>query len=306
MHYFMSKLNLLLLGAGLFLIWGCRSGHDHSGFVSTQDPVGRVGRNRYYTPANQLLTPAGLQVELPGLRPQALALSPDKKLLVTSGKTAELVVINPGTGAIVQRVELPSEKDLDPAPNAVSANILGPDDKGQVSFEREPSGFKYPEDFRMEALREFAVRVKARNDWSDDHTVQDVLQLLHLGKLQNGAFTPNVACALLFATDPAEKFHGCRIRFLRFEGDREGTGERFNTTKDLYRRTGIPAGCQQLKEETKKLLGATADAMGSAKQTLTAPFYQGLDSLTGAVKPVTAPADATRPLIAEPFKPRVP
>jgi len=134
MHYSESKLNLLLLGAGLFIICGCRSSHDHSGFVSTQDPVGRLGKNRYYTPANQLLTPAGLQVELPGLRPQALALSPDKKLLVTSGKTAELIVINPGTGAIVQRVALPSEKDLDPAPDVVSANILEPDEKGQVSF----------------------------------------------------------------------------------------------------------------------------------------------------------------------------
>ena len=75
---------------------------------------------------------------------------------------------------------------------------------------------------------------------------------------------------------------------------------------DLYRRTGIPAGCQQLKEETRKLLGATADAIGSAKQTLTAPIYQGLDSLTGAVKPAEAIGDATRPLIAEPFKPRLP
>lgn len=134
MHYSKSKVRLLLLSAGLAIISGCRSSHDHFGFVSTEEPVGRVGKNRYYTPANQLLTPAGFQVELPGLRPQALALSPDKKLLVTSGKTAELIVINPGTGAIVQRVALPSEKDLDPTPDAVSANILEPDEKGQVSF----------------------------------------------------------------------------------------------------------------------------------------------------------------------------
>jgi YVTN family beta-propeller protein len=93
-----------------------------------------LGKNRYYTPANQLLTPAGIQVELPGLRPQVLALSPDRKLLVTSGKTAELVAVNPETGRILQRVALPSEKDLDPAPDTVSANILEPDKEGQVSF----------------------------------------------------------------------------------------------------------------------------------------------------------------------------
>ncbi len=59
--------------------------------VSTRDIVGRIGSNRYQTPANQILTPAGRQVELAGMRPQALALSPDGRLLVTAGKTHELV-----------------------------------------------------------------------------------------------------------------------------------------------------------------------------------------------------------------------
>ena len=54
---------------------------------STRDKVGEVGANRYYTPANQILTPAGIQVELPGMRPQAIALSPDRRVLVTAGKT---------------------------------------------------------------------------------------------------------------------------------------------------------------------------------------------------------------------------
>lgn len=114
---------------------GCRSAGpwDPDG-LGTSQPVGQVGENRYYTPANQLLTPAGLQVELPGLRPQALALSPDRKLLVTSGKTPELVVVDPETGTILQRVALPSEKDLDPAPAPVSVNELEPDKEGQLSF----------------------------------------------------------------------------------------------------------------------------------------------------------------------------
>src|SRR5438034_9136305 len=33
-------------------------------------PVGEIGTNLYSTPINQLLTPAGRQIELPGLRPQ--------------------------------------------------------------------------------------------------------------------------------------------------------------------------------------------------------------------------------------------
>src|SRR4051794_2792033 len=67
-------------------------------FATTSEPVGRTGPNRLETPVNQRLTPAGIQVELPGMRPQALALSPDHRLLVTSGITHELVTLDPATG----------------------------------------------------------------------------------------------------------------------------------------------------------------------------------------------------------------
>ena len=101
---------------------------------ATRETVGQLGPNRWYTPANQILTPAGIQIELPDLRPQALALSPDGKRLVTAGKTPELVVLEPKTGTILQRVALPSDSDQDPAPDAVSARILKPDSDGQLSF----------------------------------------------------------------------------------------------------------------------------------------------------------------------------
>jgi YVTN family beta-propeller protein len=102
--------------------------------AAVPDMVGRVGENRYRTPANQILTPTGLQVELPGMRPQALALSPDGRLLVTSGKTHELVVLDPRSGKVLQRVPLPSESDHDSTPNPVSDHILQPDKDGQLSF----------------------------------------------------------------------------------------------------------------------------------------------------------------------------
>jgi YVTN family beta-propeller protein len=118
----------------LITLLGCRLADKPRGEFSTTATVGQLCTNRWYTPANQILTPAGVQVELPGLRPQALALSPDGKLLVTAGKTKELVVVDPVTGDIRQRVLLPSEKDQDPAPDAVSTHILEPDKEGQVSY----------------------------------------------------------------------------------------------------------------------------------------------------------------------------
>jgi len=98
------------------------------------EPVGRDGANRVVLPVNQVLTPAGEQVELKGLRPQVLALSPDGKLLVTSGKTRDLVVVDPDSGKIVQTVALPNDGPLAANPGAVSTHILKPDRDEQASY----------------------------------------------------------------------------------------------------------------------------------------------------------------------------
>ena len=68
--------------------------------------VGRDGTNRFYLPTGQLLTPTGRQIDLPGMRPQALALSPDQRLLATAGKDQSLVLIDPATGSILRKVPL--------------------------------------------------------------------------------------------------------------------------------------------------------------------------------------------------------
>jgi DNA-binding beta-propeller fold protein YncE len=105
-------------------------------FDATTETVGRsdsgFGHDRFVTPANQILTPAGRQVELPALRPNALALSPDHGILVTAGRDHQLLVIGTQTGKILQRVPLPSDQAQEAAP--VSAAILDPDGKAQLSF----------------------------------------------------------------------------------------------------------------------------------------------------------------------------
>src|SRR6185436_4906137 len=101
------------------------------------DPFEKVNTGqpgRIITPVNQVLTPAGIQVELPKLRPQAIALSPDGELLVTSGKTHELILVNPTSGEIIDRLSFPSEKATNATPDIVSPQILEPDKEGQLSF----------------------------------------------------------------------------------------------------------------------------------------------------------------------------
>jgi YVTN family beta-propeller protein len=104
-----------------------------SAVESATEQVGRYGTNEAVLPVNQRLTPYGRFVDLPGLRPQALALSPNGRVLVASGKTSEILVLDPVTGAVKQRVPLPG-KAQEPQPGVVSPNILKPEKDAQVSF----------------------------------------------------------------------------------------------------------------------------------------------------------------------------
>src|SRR5688500_16562853 len=98
----------------------------------SREKVGRSG-NRLVTPANQVVFSYGKSVPLPGMRPLALAFNPQKNLLVTSGKSHDLVVLDPISGAIRQKVQLPSPAVTEPKPSVVSSNILAPDTKAQIS-----------------------------------------------------------------------------------------------------------------------------------------------------------------------------
>jgi YVTN family beta-propeller protein len=116
------------------LVAGCTHAEPPASFGATTERVGRGEGGLTVTPVNQTLTPLGRIIELPGLRPQALALSPDGRLLIASGKTSELVVLDPATGEIRQRVALPNDRQGEPQPSAPSPNLLEPDKKGQVSY----------------------------------------------------------------------------------------------------------------------------------------------------------------------------
>src|ERR1035441_11033836 len=93
-----TKWTLAVLALALFLPRG--RGQDGPSMPPVTEPVGRSGAGRTVTPVNQITTPAGQQLDLPGLRPQALALSPDGKLLAVSGKSHQVGRGVPWTGGI--------------------------------------------------------------------------------------------------------------------------------------------------------------------------------------------------------------
>ncbi|MGA2031132.1 MAG: beta-propeller fold lactonase family protein [Thermoguttaceae bacterium] len=110
-----------------------RGGESPSADAASRETVGRHGAERSVLPVTQTLTPLGRQIELPRMRPQALALSPDGRLLAVSGKTNELVILDPASGQIRQRVGLPAGK-LGEAPRPVSPQLLEKESKGQLSY----------------------------------------------------------------------------------------------------------------------------------------------------------------------------
>ena len=116
------------LAWGLALFTGCLAAHKNP-----LQTAGRISLNGTL-PVNQALTPAGLQVALPGLRPQALVLSPDGRLLVTAGNSNQLITLDPASGRILQHVQLPKDPDTNSPVEASSDADLNHDAKAELSF----------------------------------------------------------------------------------------------------------------------------------------------------------------------------
>ncbi len=131
MNFTQLKPALLKAALASCTAWALMLCNGQSASLTTAS-VGSTHKGHLVLPVHQFLSPAGKQVDLPGLRPQVLRLSPDGAILVTSGKTHELIVIDPLSGSILQRVPLPGEDVLASAP--VSSHILAPDKEGQASY----------------------------------------------------------------------------------------------------------------------------------------------------------------------------
>ena len=100
----------------------------------TDETVGPKPEGRTVTPVNQVLTPLGKQLDLPGLRPQAVALSPNGQILVTAGKTNELIVVDPATLTVRSRVALPGVLPEGRSQPESKQAVVPTDTRGQLSY----------------------------------------------------------------------------------------------------------------------------------------------------------------------------
>lgn len=118
-------------------------------------------------------------------------------------------------------------------------------DKGEVSFEQQDCAIPYPNGFDVTAISLFANKVRKARNLSESLTDTEVLDVRHLGRFDGSTFRPNIACALLFAIDPLRLMPGCKIRFQKFDGEQEQTGDRYNAVKDEFLEGNVPSLIQQ-------------------------------------------------------------
>lgn len=146
-------------------------------------------------------------------------------------------------------------------------------DKGQTAFEQDPATLEYPDDFDISLIREGAERFRKSRELRLPLTDEEILELLHLGKIKAGKFYPNNACVIVFAKDPREAFPGCRIRFFRFAGEEEGTGEKWNPQKDIWIDMGsLPRQIRDAEQVIDSQL-RTFTRLGSDNKFHTTPEY---------------------------------
>ena len=113
-------------------------------------------------------------------------------------------------------------------------------DKGQLDLEQESVPLVYPGDFDALLIRRFLDALKERRGITTEHRDVELLVHRRLGRMRDGVFVPNIACAVLFARDPRGLFPGCKVRFLRIDGEFELTGDQYNVVKDVSVEGPIP------------------------------------------------------------------
>ncbi len=130
----MNKLKATLLATAVLWAAVCTLQARQDPAAANGEPARRGAGDRLVTPVNQIVEPAGRQLDLPGLRPQALALSPDGHILATSGKTHDLIIIDPSTWKIAQKTPLPPAGAGATSEGPVSPRNLVPDEKSELSY----------------------------------------------------------------------------------------------------------------------------------------------------------------------------
>lgn len=90
-------------------------------------------------------------------------------------------------------------------------------DKGQTAFEQDPSTLEYPTDFDEQLIRDCAERFRKSRELRLPLTDEEILELLHLGKIKAGKFYPNNALQSYSPKTHARSFPVAGFAFFDLE-----------------------------------------------------------------------------------------
>ena len=143
---------------------------------------------------------------------------------------------------------------------------------------------KYPHDFDELLIGNFCTQYKEKRGLTTRHSREQILCLNHLGAIQGGRFVPNLAGSLLFALDPRQIVPGARVRFMKFEGIEEKTGQQYNCVKDTFIDGPLP---RMIQESEDIISGQIRNftRLGKDSKFYTRPEYPGdawLEALVNA------------------------
>ena len=117
--------------------------------------------------------------------------------------------------------------------------------KGEVEYELEPVSLRWPEDFDTSLVDHLVTSYITKRRLRHNFSREEVLSLIHLGQKRGNNFSPNLACALVFAKSPRSIIPGARLRITRYDGTEEMFGKNLNSIFDTYVDGPLP---QQITE----------------------------------------------------------
>lgn len=140
------------------------------------------------------------------------------------------------------------EFDLQP-PLPSLTQLWTPDDIfAELDFESEVCNLKFPDEFDTDVLAQFRSSYLSKRQLPARYSIEDVLQLVNLGKKTADGFKPTNACAILFALNCRSIMPGCFIRVIRYDGPEERFGLNLNSVADRVFEGPLARQIQQAEE----------------------------------------------------------
>ncbi|NQU82848.1 MAG: putative DNA binding domain-containing protein [Parcubacteria group bacterium] len=151
-------------------------------------------------------------------------------------------------------------------------------DKGMTHYELSKVKNITTQDLNEKLIKKYTNQIQCSS-------INQLLTGRNLATLKNGELSLNLAGILLFAKQPEKWLDYARIRFLRYEGLTEKTGERINITKDIKIFGPLPIQIRKTEELLNSILRefTTLNKEGKFVTTPEYPKFAWYEAIVNAV-----------------------